>query len=269
MSLYFFSVSLRNFVDEPTSTDIALSLTQGTAEALTLVCANALGCSVRHVYADAGCNAAALAAGASTRNKTLASGEEAVVQLCGSPLFGDGVLVTLPLGAATGLLSSPLSYRSGTVGGAGGQALALPHAPVSTAQLQRAATALEMGLTVAVAVDGAATQYWEAATPYSSSTQCSSSGGGVLVAPAVAATCYLLKARPTTTTATTTKTFSLLNMLEAWGAAYSFVFGLIGYFLYWLGGVAFGFKQLKVAAAGVAAPAHSDEVTVLGASSKL
>ena len=264
--LYFFGNSLQTMIDDPRATEISVELTHGTVENLTLMCNNALGCDVRHVYGHRECSLA------TTVNTTMAKGETLQVQLCGSLLFGDGVHVTTPLPTANVLRTSPLAYKSATIDGSGGREVQFPHTPLSTLADPQSASAIEMDLTAEVneADDSRVTHYWAATNPYPAATTCDGDfgrastsaavGGGLnstsnsngnstsnsngaatlglpgrsLGALPAASSCYIIQFRPTMTVATTRKAFSLFNMLEAWGAAYSFVFGLLGYFVYWV-----------------------------------
>ena len=97
------------------------------------------------------------------------------------------------------------------------------------------------GSSSSAAVAGGLSNNSSSASSSSSGSGTNSSAGALglaargrsLGALPAASTCYVLQFRPTMIVATTRKSFSLLNMLEAWGAAYSFVFGLLGYAVYW------------------------------------
>ena len=266
--LYFFSNSLQTMIDEPRDTEISVELTHGIVKNLTLMCNNSLGCDVQQVYNDRKCDLPIAV------HTSMAKGEALQVQLCGSLLFGDGVHVTMPLPTLNVLKTSPLVYKSAMVDGSGGREVKFPHTPLSTLADPQSASAIEMDLTAEVnEADGSrVTHYWAATNPYPAASTCdgdfgrastSATGGGGLSsnsngnstgnstsngaatpglalpsrslgALAAANTCYIIQFRPTMTVATTRKAFSLFNMLEAWGAAYSFVFGLLGYFVYWV-----------------------------------
>jgi len=264
-TLYQFNGSFQLMLANPLSTEVSLAPFGATARPMTLVCASAVGCSISHVYEDAACKAAVAAAGAPAAAVTLANGKTLDVQICGSPLWGDGVRVALPLGALTGLTTSPLAYLNADL-----QQVNFPRAPFSTPALAEPTSALEFGLVVATnkaakASNAAVARHWAAGSPYPSSTPCSSGAIAPLGVPELGTLCYLIKAAPTVTIMVTRKSFSLLSLLAAWGGAYSFVFGLIGYGLYWIGGLALGLGAAKGDAAASAAQQlrHADLSTNL------
>ena len=81
--------SVLHWLDEPRSVETAVVPTFGEAHALTVVCQNALGCGVEHVFEDPACGdsvAAALAGQGTPSASTLAFGGPEVTRLGEKPL---------------------------------------------------------------------------------------------------------------------------------------------------------------------------------------
>lgn len=220
--------SVAEFVAEPINTEVELEPTRGSAYTLTLRCTNALGCSIDHKYDDPDC-----AAEVNAGTVTLSTLETAEVQLCGSPVWGDGVRVSVPLGLVTGALVAPVEYTLNDNDYAG-----LPYsAPIADAATGKAA-AVSLGRTREEdTVKDESTTYWQAVAAGSSNVNCAPLPAVPVGVAVPAALCYLLTIDPLTTKLTRKRAFTPIALLEAWGGAYGFVFGLIGTLFFWIGGL--------------------------------
>jgi hypothetical protein len=259
-TLWFMASAVLDWHNNPLNTEVKIVNALGETWPFQITCDNLLGCSVVTQYSDAKC---AEAAGAASVD--LVDGEETTVKLCGSTEWSDGVTVSVALGALTGLGSSPVSFRTGAIDSqpATGRTVALPFVPISLPGAAEKTNAIEFGLTAAEDQEGVTTGHWSAGTPYRSAATCTSQSdaaapGGLLNANAggsvvgeLGRVCYMLKLQPTVTTMTTRAPFTLMHVLETWGAAYSFVFEMLGYALFGLGGVVAGTGAMKKRTASV------------------
>ena len=215
-----FTTLVKDWVDEPYITNVELASTMGNAYNIDVRCTATLGCHVEHLYDDAACSGAVTAAAMAT----LATGQSASFQLCASPLYADGLLVTIPLGAES--LFSPVEVRSGDT------FVGLPPAPlIAAVSATSNPTVVGVTLTNSIDINGNSTAFWSFAPQAASSgSRCASigfDGDGVADAyDGISAACYQLRISSTTMTITNESAFSWNNLLEAWGGAYAFVFGL-------------------------------------------
>ena len=224
-----FTTLVKDWVDEPYITNVELASTMGNAYNIDVRCTATLGCHVEHLYDDAACSGAVTAASMATlagrkAERKLNLGDSASFQLCASPLYADGLLVTIPLGAES--LFSPVEVRSGDT------FVGLPPAPlIAAVSATSNPTVVGVTLTNSVDINGNSTAFWSFAPQAASSgSRCASigfDGDGVADAyDGISAACYQLRISSTTTMITNESAFSWNNLLEAWGGAYAFVFGL-------------------------------------------
>ena len=226
-----FTTLVKDWVDEPYITNVELASTMGNAYNIDVRCTATLGCHVEHLYDDAACSGAVTAAAMAT----LAKGQSASFQLCASPLYADGLLVTIPLGVES--LFSPVEVRSGDT------FVGLPPAPLIAA-VSATSNPTVVGVTLTNSTDsnGNSTAFWSFASQAASSgSRCAKIGAsgsatadtGVVgvggtgaVETAIGSACYQLRISSTATKITNDPAFSWNDLLEAWGGAYAFVFGI-------------------------------------------
>jgi hypothetical protein len=151
-----FATSAKTFVDEPTSTEVAIETTVGVAFKLTIQCNNPLGCQLRHSYDDEACDAATKESNVES-DIMLAKDSTTEIALCGSSIWADGVHITLPLATAS-LASSPVTFSSA------GQTLGFPYSPITSISptLAGKASAVPMSLTTLVKDGADPVEYWSA-----------------------------------------------------------------------------------------------------------
>lgn len=227
-----FTTLVKDWIDEPYITNVELASTMGNAYNIDVRCTATLGCHVEHLYDDAACSGAVTAAAMAT----LAKGQSASFQLCASPLYADGLLVTIPLGVES--LFSPVEVRSGDT------FVGLPHAPLVATADRATSKPTVVGVTLTNSTDsnGNSTAFWSFASQAASSgSRCAKIGAsgsatadtGVVgvggtgaVETAIGSACYQLRISSTATKITNDPAFSWNDLLEAWGGAYAFVFGI-------------------------------------------
>ena len=229
---YMVGATALDWIDEPYITNVELASTMGNAYNIDVRCTATLGCHVEHLYDDAACSGAVTAAAMAT----LATGQSASFQLCASPLYADGLLVTIPLGVES--LFSPVEVRSGDT------FVGLPHAPLVATADRATSKPTVVGVTLTNSTDsnGNSTAFWSFASQAASSgSRCAKIGAsgsatadtGVVgvggtgaVETAIGSACYQLRISSTATKITNDPAFSWNDLLEAWGGAYAFVFGI-------------------------------------------
>ena len=236
-----FTTLVKDWVDEPYITNVELASTMGNAYNIDVRCTATLGCHVEHLYDDAACSGAVTAASMATlagrkAERKLNLGDSASFQLCASPLYADGLLVTIPLGVES--LFSPVEVRSGDT------FVGLPHAPLVATADRATSKPTVVGVTLTNSTDsnGNSTAFWSFASQAASSgSRCAKIGAsgsatadtGVVgvggtgaVETAIGSACYQLRISSTATKITNDPAFSWNDLLEAWGGAYAFVFGI-------------------------------------------
>mmetsp|Transcript_56724 Transcript_56724/g.162775 ORF Transcript_56724/g.162775 Transcript_56724/m.162775 type:complete len:296 (+) Transcript_56724:102-989(+) len=235
---YMLANSVVEWIDEPVTTSVELSSIAGQAFDITIVCRSALGCHVEHQYNDVACARAVTA----TATATLRQGQQLVAKLCASPLYADGLLIGVPLGAVA--LSAAVEVMSG------GALVGLPPATLlASVSPTSNPTAVGVALTTSTKIDGTSTPHWSFSQQLASSdSRCAAlagggSTGGILggiggAGGTLGSLCYQLRIGNTATTITEVRAFTLFALSEAWGGAYGFVFGLIGMLIFALEEVA-------------------------------
>ena len=233
---YMLATTVLDWVAQPVVTNVELTSIAGEAFDITIRCNSPLGCHVEHLYDDTTCGGAITAQAAFT----LQEGEEAQGQVCASPLYADGLLVAVPLGAVA--LSAAVDVRSGNT------FVGLPPAPLLTNVLTPSPTAIGVSLSTSVDVNGNSTAYWgftqqaasegaRCAQPPGASVGGSPAGAltSTLGTPgSIGSLCYVLRLENTATEITQHRSFTLMNLFNEWGGAYGFVFGAIGLLLFWV-----------------------------------
>jgi len=216
------------WIAEPIISEVEVASIAGDAYELTLVCKNQLGCIVEHLYADAACSESVAAASSSAAAVVaLADGEELTGFMCHSPLWSDGLLITAPLGIVA--LQSPVEVLSG------GTFVGLPPATLLS-NLNSPPTAVGISLTTLTYINGTDKSLLGMASQLASSdSRCAQPSGGLGSLPtSIGSLCYQLRLEATATEITNVRAFTWLTLLDTWGGAYGFVFGLIGMGLFWL-----------------------------------
>mmetsp|Transcript_115535 Transcript_115535/g.367352 ORF Transcript_115535/g.367352 Transcript_115535/m.367352 type:complete len:313 (-) Transcript_115535:270-1208(-) len=231
---YMLANSVIEWIADPVTTSVELSSIAGQAFDITIVCRSALGCHVEHQYNDVACARAVTA----TATSTLRQGQQLVAKLCASPLYADGLLIGVPLGAVA--LSAAVEVMSG------GALVGLPPATLlASVSSTSNPTAVGVALTTSTKIDGTSTPHWSFTQQVAScDSRCAAptgggSIGGIISGIGVASDtlgslCYQLRIGNTATTITQVRAFTWVALFEAWGGAYGFVFGLIGMFIFWL-----------------------------------
>ena len=233
---YMVGATALDWIDEPYITNVELASTLGNAYPIKVRCASTYGCRVEASSCSEYVTEASIA--------NLADGDSASFELCASPDYADGLLVTIPLAVGAESLFSPIEVLSGD------NFVGLPPAPLTDVTGNSYPTHIGVTVTESIDIDGNTAEFWSFRTDYAASkdSRCKDAYDAYVayVDPLVVGTdaaCYQLRFSSTETIITNKRAFTGVALLEAWGGAYGFIFGLVamallavekaGWFCFW------------------------------------
>lgn len=226
---FLLAQTLLGWLEDPIVSEVEVEVTLGNAYATTLKCRNPLGCTVEHLYDNADCRAAVDAVSTSTTT-TLNNNEELVAFLCSSTLYTDGLLIATPFELNNVVSSATAEVLSGDT------FVGLPYSP--KVPIGDGPTAVGVAITTLIDVDENSEDIMGLSSQLASGEarcpEMDTSGGGMLPVNVPFVVCYQLRLEPTAVTIKNVRAFTWLNLLDAWGGAYGFVFGLIGTTFFWI-----------------------------------